>query len=249
MQFEAKRKLEEIDDVKNQFMALASHYLRTPLTIIKGFALELEETGLQKEQEKYLVHIRSSAKDLETLIEKILLISTIQQGKVRIAPMFTDLESIVSSVVSGFLPTASERQVKLLYIPPSIPLPLVEVDRVSMREVIVELVDNAVKFNKTGGAVTVSAVLQGPNIVITIADTGQGISKERVKTLFTPLTRGTSLKQTVAYGKGEGIGLSLYLAKLITKTHHGNLALSSAEEEGATFTITLPIRQFSSTCK
>lgn len=239
LQLEARKRLEEIDGLKNQFMVLASHYLRTPLTIIKGFTARLEETPLQPEQKEYVGFIRGGSKDLETFTEKILLISSIERGKAKIVPIPTDLNELLTATIAGFEQSASKNKITLTYLGPQEPLPKLLLDRVGMRETFVILVDNAIRFNKPGGSVTVALKKTDHTASVTIADTGEGISKEHLKTLYMPFSHG-GIEKTIAYHKA-GIGISLYLAKLIIEAHGGSIHVVSTEGEGSTFVITLPV--------
>jgi signal transduction histidine kinase len=238
LQIEARKKLEQVDDLKNQFIALSSHYLRTPLTVIKGFTGRLKNTELTQEQQGYLERINISTIVLDGLVEKFLLISSIQRGQAKLDLQESDLTQFLIGLIYDFSELAEKAEVNLsfhklmqndtvLYL----------FDRVKLRQAIYYLIDNAIKFNHPQGKVDVY-LNRGSDYEIKITDTGKGIKKEQLDSFFTTFNKG-GMKDALTLDN-TGPGLSIYLAKLIIEAHGGRIYVSSREGNGTTFTINLP---------
>lgn len=241
LQFEARRKLEQIDDLKNQFITLASHYLRTPITVFKYFLGNMEKIDLTEQQRNNLVNAKVVLFGLENLIEKFLLISSIEKGQTKVTLTNGSLDQFIVKVIQALQPEAEKSQVNLFYQPPPQPLPEVYFDAVKLKEVFMSIIDNAIKYNHPKGSAKVILKLAGKWIVIQVMDTGQGIGTAHLKNLFAPFNKG-SLAEVLNFDK-PGFGLSLYLAKLIIEAHGGKITAESAEGQGSTFTIYLPLKQ------
>jgi signal transduction histidine kinase len=240
LQFEAKRKLEQVDSLKNQFLSLTSHYLRTPLTVIKSFVYELKESPMNENQKVQLQQVEVNVSNLENLIEKMLTITSIEKGQAKVSLIPEDLNRMLSAIIMEYQLQAHTQHLSLIYQPPPSPLPQFAFDSVKLKEAISSLIDNAIKYNHLGGLVTVSTAADNKQIVIRVADNGQGIKADHLKNLFTPFNRG-EMSEVLNFDK-PGIGLSLYLAKLIIEAHGGRISAQSAEGKGSVFTVVLPIK-------
>lgn len=239
LQFEAKKKLEQIDDLKNQFITLTSHYLRTPLTIIKGLVSEQEQSPINQQQKVRLLELDTNIRTLENMIEKLLTISAIEKGQAKIALLPSNLNNLLLGVVAEFTPQAQQQKIALIYQPSLQPIPQFPFDPVKLKTAISSLLDNAIKYNKPAGTVTVSTAFQKKWVVIQVADTGQGIKKDSLEYLFSTFNRG-GFEVVLDFNK-PGMGLSLYLTKLIVEAHGGKINVQTEEGLGSTFTITLPL--------
>lgn len=239
LQFEAKKKLEQIDDLKNQFIMLTSHYLRTPLTVIKGFVSQQEQLDLDQGQRAGLLQVSANVHSLESLIEKLLTISSIEKGQAKISLLPSNLNTLLATVISELDPQAKQQKINIFYQPSPQPIPQFLFDPVKLKEVLASLVDNAIKYNKPEGSVTISTFIREKLAIIQITDTGQGIKKDYLEHLFSPFYRGSS-EATLDFSK-PGMGLSLYLAKLIVEAHGGKIDVQTTEGVGSTFTIALPL--------
>lgn len=239
IQFEAKKKLEQIDDLKNQFITLTSHYLRTPLTIIKWFVNEMEESQLNSRQQADIQKVDIAIGELGNLIEKLLMISSIEKGQAKVSLIPSDINPLITGVVTELQPQAALQQILLTYAPPVQPIPRFSFDPVKIKEVLSSLIDNSLKYNKPGGSAAVSMTLLNNQVLIRVVDTGQGISKDRLQTLFSSFNRG-SIAKALEMNK-PGLGLSLSIAKLIIEAHKGKISVISEEGKGSTFTISLPL--------
>lgn len=239
LQFEAKKQLEEIDDLKNQFITLTSHYLRTPLTVIKGFISQQEQLPANQQQPN-LSLVSGNVRNLESLIEKLLTISSIEKGQTNVALLPSNLNTLLSTLITDFDAQARQQKVTLFYQPSSQPISQFLFDTTKLKEAIGSLIDNAIKYNKPGGSATVSTTLKGKSVIIQVTDTGQGIKAENLEHLFSPFNRG-GLEKVLDFSK-PGLGLSLYLAKLIVEAHGGKITVQTSEGFNSTFTVTLPLR-------
>ena len=239
LQFEAKKKLEQIDDLKNQFISLISPYLRTPMTSIKGCISEMEETPLSRPQKQDLRNLGMVTNGLENTIEKLLIISSIQRGHATVTLVPTDLNPLISEVVRVYQPIASSAKVTMEYQPLTMQPVKFSLDPLKMREVMISLIDNAVKYNQPGGFVKISVNSTIDKIQIQVTDSGQGVKKDHLSTLFSTFNIG-GMDKVLHFDK-QDMGLSLYLAKLIIEAHKGKIQVQSTEGQGAVFTVSLPI--------
>jgi signal transduction histidine kinase len=237
LQFEARKRLEQVDDLKNQFITLASHYLRTPLTLIKGSASSLERENLGPAEMEKLRHIDTSVKQLELLVEKLLTLSSIEKGQAKVTPIRGDLCLLLRNLLIEFQPLAKEHQIGISFESSFQGMPAM-FDPTQFKDAISILIDNAIKYNKQGGGVTISLTEDAKKIYISVADTGIGLKKEQLADLFSTFNRG-SLERALQMDK-PGLGLSLYIAKLIIEAHLGSISVESQEGIGSKFTVTMP---------
>ncbi len=228
-------KLEEVDTLKNEFIMITSHNLRTPLTIIKGNVSLIQGSKISKDLEQMIEAIEQSTVELSNFSEQMLLIADIEAGN-RIGSTETvSLGDLVAPLGAEFKKIASAKKLtfELHVTQPEIKI---AAHRQHLSIAIRNLLDNALKFTAEG-KVEVSAQAHDNSVTISISDTGTGITEPEMKKLFTKFHRGTS---TLTYNyKGTGIGL--YASKLIVELHGGSVKAESHEGQGSIFTITLPI--------
>ena len=232
LQFEAKKRLEQIDDVKNQFITLTSHYLRTPLTIIKGFVSKMKDTSDVKSVEE-TIH------SMEALIENLLMISSIEQGHTTINPISSDLNQLLKDIILSFQQKAINHKLTLTLKSPDLISNFI-FDPAKLKNAISNLVENAIEYNKIGGIVEISSEVIKNQVIIKVADSGIGIKKDNLNSLFSPFSKG-SMNEVLNFSH-PGVGLSLYITKLIIDAHKGKISVYSEEDKGSIFTITLPIK-------
>lgn len=144
---------------------------------------------------------------------------------------------LLSGITAQFQPLAASQKVSLSY-QPTATIQRFVFDSIKMKEAISSLLDNAIKYNRPGGFVKISAGIYGNQILIQVTDNGIGIKKDDLPTLFSTFSRG-DMQKTLSFDK-PGLGLSLYLAKLVIEAHQGKISVSSTEDQGSTFTISLP---------
>lgn len=230
-------KLQEVDKLKSEFLMIASHNLRTPLAIMRGY-IELAETANTVDALKKIVtSVQDGVTRLHLLSEDLLTISTLEAGGEKMEKTATDTKAFIDSVVSEFELLASQKKLSWQFantVPDSVKLDL---SQANMRSALGNIIDNAIKFTKEGGSVHVSSKIENNKLVFSVADTGIGIEPDEIPKLFTKFHRGTS---TLTYDY-EGAGIGLYLTKLIVSDHAGQITVNSQAGQGSTFTVYLPL--------
>ena len=212
-----------------------THELLTPLTVISATIYKLKERAPQYEED-YLV-MDSNINRTTRLLRQILEVRKSQAGQLHLLVNRGNLVSFIEEACENIRPMAEHQQIKLKFKKPhSEGTAWFDADK--MDKIIYNLLSNAIKYNKVGGKIDVSLSLNREQAVITIADNGIGMSKEKMKHLYTRFFDGDYRKQNMP---GTGIGLSL--THDLVKLHHGDIRCESQEGEGTTFTITLPIRK------
>lgn len=236
----ANEKLTKLDQAKSEFISIASHQLRTPLTVIKGYiSMMLEKSfgDLSDTETDALKKVYESNERLIKLVENLLNISRIESGRLQFLYEDMHLETVVDSVVGELETTAKKKKLKLIYKKPKKLLPLVKLDAEKIRQVIMNLIDNSIKYTNRG-TVTVTLKQAKKNIEFSVSDSGMGISKSDLKNLFKKFSRG----KDVSLVHTEGTGLGLFVAKQMIQYHKGKIwAESRGVGKGSRFVFTLPI--------
>ena len=236
----ANATLKKLDVAKSDFISIASHQLRTPLTIIKGYvSMLLEGTfgELNQKEADPLKKVYQSNERLIQLVENLLNISRIESGRLQFDLKIDSLERIAGSVVEELSNSARKKGLKLNYKGPAKPLPKVKIDESKIRQVILNLVDNAIKYTQKG-SVNVSLETIKKNIQFCVSDTGMGISEEDMSRLFKRFSRGKDV--SLVYANGSGLGL--YVSKIMAEAHHGKIwCENKVDGQGAKFYFTIPI--------
>jgi signal transduction histidine kinase len=232
-------RLQEMDRLKSVFLASMSHELRTPLNSIIGFTgiiLQGMSGEVNEEQRKQLTVVKKNANHLLSLINDILDISRIEAGKVDLSLEEFGLDDVVREVVETVSPTAREKGLELLTeVPEGITL---FTDRRRVKQVLVNLGGNAVKFTDQGSVKIAASVPGDDNLEVRVIDTGIGIKKEDMDKLFEPFQQvDISLTK-----KHEGTGLGLYLSKRLAALLGGDISAKSEYGRGSEFTFTLPLQ-------
>lgn len=224
-----------LEEMRNLFLSSVSHELRTPLTIIKGFAATLLEMSEDESLKKPLTRIDTEADRLTRLVQDLLELTRLRSLSLslELAPLVP--EEVVDDAVELLRPQAERRDMKLTWEPETAPraLPL---DRDRLKQVVINLVDNALKFTPDGGSVTVRTRLEGQSWHLEVADTGPGIPAEDVPLLFDHFFR--SKDTTLRSIKGTGLGLAI--VKEIVSRHGGTVGAESVVGEGTSLRVTLP---------
>ena len=236
----ANERLKELDATKSEFISIASHQLRTPLTAIKGYLSLLLEGSygsvspqvLDILNKLYLVNSR-----LVHLVEDLLNVSRIEAGRIQYNFEPTQLEPIIVDLVEMFKSSANEKNLTLDIHLPKTALPLITVDPNKIKEVVSNLIDNSIKYTKVGGT-TVTLERTPLTARIIISDTGIGIHPEDMKNLFQKFLRSKETTKMVV----SGAGLGLYVGKSFIEAHGGTIwAESDGPDKGARFIIELPL--------
>lgn len=233
------KRIKEVDRMKDEFISIASHELRTPLASIKGYASLLIEGDYGKVSSKRMLEgldrIMASTKRLEDLVEDLLDISRIEQGRFSVEMGPVDARPIVEEAVSQLSITARQKGLKLSYEKAE-GLPPIAADPQRLRQVLVNLIGNAIKYTETG-SVTVSEEIKDGKLRLKISDTGIGISPEEQRNLFQKFYRVRSEKT----GSIQGTGLGLWITKQIVELMGGNIYLESIEGRGTQVTVVLDL--------
>lgn len=227
-------KLEEIDKMKDDFVSMASHELKTPLTAIRGYADILRgELPEDFKQRRYVENIEKSAARLNDLVEDILEVSRIEQNRIPISMGAVALEKVVEETISELSITAKEKGLSLAAKYP-VGLPLAHADRSRVKQILLNLIGNAIKYTPRG-LVEVEVRREERGLVVTVADTGLGMSAEQMQKLFgkfyrvaTPLTAGI-----------PGTGLGLWISRELARRMGGDITAESIEGVGTHMSLRL----------
>lgn len=231
--------LRSLDKLKDEFVFIASHNLRTPLTIIKGYLEKLlKEEGVSAKAKREIDSISQATSELETITESLINLVSLEKGKEPVLLSETEITSLLKKTVEQFGQAAFARKVSFIFEFPTEPLPKMELDTSRISQAFSNLIDNAIKFNKEGGKVIIKVEKAQKSVLVSIQDTGIGISKEEQSKIFEKFHRATdALKYDY-----EGVGLGLYITKLIIESHLGKIWVESDLGKGATFFVQLPIK-------
>ncbi len=232
----AKDKAEESNKAKSEFLSRMSHELRTPLNAILGFSQLLDEGmlgPLTDTQKEAIRDILKSGKHLLELINEILDISRIESGKINLSIEKVSVPILVQEVIKLSQPLAVERGVKI--IDKTIENTYVEADYTRLRQVLINLISNAIKYNKENGWVKISEIEGEKEIKIVIEDSGIGIPEDKIETLFEPFDRLGMESSPI-----EGTGIGLTISKKLIELMGGKIGVKSILNIGTTFYITLP---------
>ncbi|PJC51377.1 MAG: hypothetical protein CO031_02965, partial [Candidatus Nealsonbacteria bacterium CG_4_9_14_0_2_um_filter_37_38] len=238
---EAYEKLKNLDRAKSEFISIASHQLRTPLAAIKGYISMFLEGTYGKLSEKIkepMENVYKSNERLIKLVNDLLNVSRIETGKIKLELQKTSIEDVISNIINELKIEAEKKNIYLKWQEPKKPLPEILVDRDKIRQVILNLIDNAIRYTNKGG---IRIIYQTANkkCQIIIADTGEGMTREEILHLFESFSRGGAGTQFYS----EGAGLGLYVAKKFVEMHKGKIWVESpGKGKGSTFYIELPIK-------
>jgi signal transduction histidine kinase len=238
---EANEKLKSLDRLKDEFVSLASHELRTPMTAIKSYSWMLREEKqgqLNDKQKEYANIIYISTERLIRLVNDMLNVSRIEAGRLTINPKPVDLAKLAQDVLSEVLPSAQSQQIVIILQTPSSPLGTVLADADKTKEVLINLIGNSLKFTPQGGTITISFEQKDDTIITRVTDTGKGIKAEDMSKLFKKfgMIEGNYTVKNI----GQGTGLGLYISKSIVELQGGKMTVfSEGENKGTTFTFSL----------
>lgn len=230
---------QRIDQMKSEFVSLASHQLRTPLTSIKWYAELLRDKTvgpLNSEQDGYVGEISDATERMVDLVNSLLNVSRLELGTFAIEPVETDLVALMESTAREQEPTfKAKKQVFSFTHTDAIEKMLI--DPKITRIVVQNLLSNAHKYTPEGGKITLSLVKHEQNVVIECADNGYGIPRGQQASVFKKLFRADNIRTLDV----EGTGLGLYIIKTVVEAAGCAIAFTSQENSGTTFTITIPM--------
>ncbi len=228
--------LKRLEELKNEFVYIAAHELRAPVTAIKGY-MELIFDGsagaLTPEMEHLLSPVKKSNDRLVNLVNDLLKVARSEAGKLEIILSPSDISKEISAILEEVKPLALKRNITLHY--QTIPnLPLVNINTGSFKEILMNFVSNAIKYGNDNGTVTITHQITDGSVATSIIDDGRGISDDDQKHLFEKFFRADEVKKTTI----EGTGLGLFITKELVEKMNGTLSVSSALGKGTSFTIT-----------
>jgi signal transduction histidine kinase len=232
------RKLKEVDQMKDEFISMASHELRAPIGALKGFiSLFLDNAfgafeGVAREKMQVTMLLTNRLGDL---VEDLLNVSRIEQGRMKIDSAPVQPEEVIKSIMDEFEAPAKEKKLEFVFKTPPEPLPKINVDADRLKQVIANLVSNGIKYSKQG-SVTVTAYVEDNLVKIKVTDTGLGMSPEARERLFTKFYR----IQTDDTRSIPGTGLGLWITKQIVELMGGKIFVDSIEKVGTQMTVEFP---------
>ena len=233
-------RLERLEQVRQEFLSNVSHELRTPLTSILAFVETLEEGAIDDapNSRRFLSVIRKNAVRMHHLINDILELSSIEAGTARLKTERVRLRPVVDDIIGALTVKAESRRVRLCNRISADEM--VRADPRRLEQMLTNLIDNAIKFNREGGSVTITFE-SGERDRICVSDTGEGIPGEHIERVFERFYR-VDRARTLENG---GTGLGLAIVKHLARAHGGEVSVQSTSNEGSTFTIELPCAETS----
>jgi signal transduction histidine kinase len=233
--------LKRLNQIRTEFTSIVSHELRTPLNAIReGVSLVVEgiDGPVNKAQSETLEIVRRNVDRLARLISNVLDFARLDTGKMKMIFRETDLHALLKEVARFLRPAADKKSISLtLTLPKANFRAFCDPDRI--KEVVINLVDNAMKFSRDGGRITIILQRSGQEARIDVTDSGPGIPKQDQKKIFEIFEQG-SVGRILGSG-GAGIGLAV--CKLILDQHHGRISLKRSSRRGARFTVVWPLNQ------
>jgi len=230
--------LEQLNALKNQFLGIAAHDLRNPLSVIMSYSEFLKEDAgavLNDEQREFLDIIRASSRFMLNLVNNLLDVAQIEAGQLRLDLQPLDLVALIRHNIMLNRVLAAKKQIEIELMDE--PLPLLLLDASKIEQVLNNLLSNAIKFSPPRTTIRVRVARADDQILLAVQDQGPGIPPNELDKLFKPFQR-TSVKST-AGEKGTGLGLSI--VKKIVEGHHGKIWVESQVGQGTTFFVALPL--------
>jgi signal transduction histidine kinase len=234
----ANIKLFELSRLKSEFLSFASHQIKSPMTVIKGYATLIIDGSygpISGQLKEVALKMKQSADRMVHLVDEFLDLRRIEEGRMEYRMEPTDLLPYVSSIVNDLHPLAEAKKLRLT-LEPSPQQWTVPLDPQHMRQVLQNLIDNAIKYTEKGSVTVRIATGPSNTVRITVTDTGRGISPKLLGHLFDQFSRDPSIAKEIA-----GTGLGLYIARMIVQAHNGQIrATSAGPGHGSEFTVEIP---------
>lgn len=235
----SNKKLTKLDETKDEFISMASHQLRTPLTSVKGYismVLDGDAGDISKQQRELLEQAFESSQRMVYLIGDFLNISRLRTGKFVLEPSKVDLARVVQEEVAQLRDSATTRGITIRYDKPT-HVPPLTADENKLRQVMMNFLDNAMYYTLAGGTVNVELYKTHTGIVFKVVDSGIGVPKAEQAKLFTKFFRAPNARKQ----RPDGTGIGLYMAKKVVVAHGGSILFESKEGKGSTFGFKLPL--------
>jgi signal transduction histidine kinase len=232
-------RLLSLDKAKDEFISMASHQLRTPLTSVKGYVslvLDGDAGQINDTQKKFLTQALTSSQRMVFLIADLLNLSRLKTGTFVIERSDVNLLELIDTELNQLENTSVFQDINLTFKHPKT-IPYISLDETKIRQVIMNFIDNALHYTPKGGEITINLKIVDSNLELTVTDTGIGIPKSAQHQLFTKFYRADNAKKI----RPDGTGIGLYMAKKIILAHGGKIIFKSTEGKGSTFGFSFPI--------
>lgn len=237
---ESREREELVNRAKTEFISIAAHQLRTPLSSTKWvmrMMLDGDVGSITEDQRQLLQKGYAANENMIELIRDLLDASRIEEGRFGYTFELTDIKKLIKKTIEDLRPAADAKQLTLtVEFPGELPKPLIDPQRMGL--VIQNLVSNAINYTPQHGTIRVRALQEENNVKISVQDSGVGIPKEELSRIFVKFFRGANVVRM----QTEGSGLGLFIVKNIVLRHGGDISMESQEGVGSTFTVTLPIQ-------
>lgn len=231
----------EIDRAKTEFISIASHQLKTPLTAI-SWIIERLTSGkvgkFTKKQKDYLADVYDSNKRMVKLVDDLLSVSRLEEGKIKIEPKPLQLEDVIKKIIEAHKFLGAKRRCQIIFEKPKEKLPLVSLDEFLLRQIAGNILTNAMRYSKDGCRVEIKLEKKGNNLLLTISDQGIGIPEDKQHRVFEKFFRADNAQKL----HPDGTGLGLYITKMIVGLLGGKIWFESEEGRGTVFYVELPVR-------
>jgi len=235
-------RFKDLDQVKNEFIATASHDLKNPITTIAGFVSLLEQAGpLNKQQKDFVNRIQGATQTMRELVQNMM---SLAQMDLQATPKHesVDLGELLAGIADEFTPQAAAKEQKLHFTPFAIPA-YINGDQLQLKQLFRNLVGNAIKYSPQGGNITLGAKVEKENIQVNVQDTGYGIPAADLPFIFDRFYRVRNGKNSEV----EGNGLGLAIVKSIVEQHGGQVNVQSEIDKGTCFSVSLPLLSIAET--
>lgn len=236
----ANEQLRILDKLKDEFVSVASHELRTPMTAIKSYAwmvLNNKAGEITPKARIYLDRVFKSTERLIHLVNEMLDVSRIESGRVTLHKTQVNPLVLCDDIQTEFAAKVADAQVTFIVHKPDV-LPLIEIDHEKIIQVLENLIGNSIKYSQKGATITLTVAQEGNLIRFSIADTGRGIAADDMPKLFKKFGR---LENSLVTVTAESSGLGLFISKQYVELHKGSIDVQSELGKGSTFTFTLPV--------
>ena len=236
----SRKKLNKINATKDDFISMASHQLRTPLTSVKGYIsmlLDGDFGRLSARQKEVLREAYISSERMAFIISDFLDVSRLQTGQFELQKTPTLLGDVLNSEINQLQITATSHNVQLIY-EPAANLPIINCDQNKLRQVMMNMIDNAIFYSHEQGKVEVALYQKNRDVVFTVRDHGIGVPHAEQARLFTKFYRASNARRV----RPDGTGVGLFMARKVVMAHGGSLIFESKENAGSTFGFRLPIK-------
>ncbi len=235
----SNRKLQSLDQAKDEFISMASHQLRTPLTSVKGYVsmmMDGDAGPVTDDQKRLLGEAFASSQRMVYLISDLLNVSRLKTGKFIIEKTSVNLPKMVEQEVTQLIPSAQTRNLTLSYAPPT-RFPELMLDETKTRQVVMNFIDNAIYYTKSGGQIEVNLRVNKNQVEYRVKDSGIGVPTRDQHKLFTKFFRARNARSA----RPDGTGLGLYMAQKIITAQGGSIHFVSKEGKGSEFGFNLPL--------